>query len=119
MDQDTVNYVFFYFGDLMTEEEALAYRHYISFAKLEASKNSNQEAKEARRRLYLEKGWLTERKDILSLLSNGFSPFQCHVVERILHEHPDQVSFNLCPNCSKLARTPYVKQCRFCGHDWH
>jgi hypothetical protein len=37
----------------------------------------------------------------------------------IIENHSNEVFWNLCPKCEKLARTPFAQQCRFCQHDWH
>lgn len=34
-------------------------------------------------------------------------------------ETREKVFLNNCPKCDKLARTPYAKQCRYCGYNWH
>ena len=41
------------------------------------------------------------------------------VAKRIMAEAPDKIFFNYCPKCDQLARTPYARQCRHCGHSWH
>jgi len=41
------------------------------------------------------------------------------MVKILITDYKDQLFFNNCPKCEKLARTPYAKQCRHCGHDWH
>ncbi len=39
--------------------------------------------------------------------------------EIIVKNHGNEVFWNLCPMCRKLARTPLAKQCKFCNHTWH
>ncbi|MCJ8155648.1 hypothetical protein MKJ01_17975 [Chryseobacterium sp. SSA4.19] len=41
------------------------------------------------------------------------------IAKRIMKETPDKVFFNNCSKCGKLARTPFAKQCRYCGYSWH
>lgn len=41
------------------------------------------------------------------------------IAKLILEKYPDKISFNYCPKCNGLARTPFAKQCLHCGHDWH
>ncbi len=101
----------------MNEHEALAWRHYSSEYKLTHSEN--QDTVEKRRKIYLSKGWLTEDEQTLKLLQNGIEHFRLKTAERILNENSDNIEFNKCPECGELARTPKVKQCRFCVHDWH
>jgi hypothetical protein len=40
------------------------------------------------------------------------------VAERMVQQNPSKVFFNNCPKCNKLARTPFARQCRYCGHSW-
>ena len=117
MKPEVVNYILNYFSGLMNEQEALAWRHYSSEYKLMHSEN--EDSIEKRRKVYLNKGWLTEDKETLSLLKNGIDDFRLRTAERILNENIDKIEFNNCPKCGELARTPKAKQCRHCGHDWH
>lgn len=117
MQQEKIDYVFEYFRNLMTEQEAKAWRHYSSEYKL--THRGEKVANESRRKLYLKNGWMTEDAEITKLLDNGIDTFKENVVSRILNQCSEKVYFNLCPNCNKLARTPLAKQCRHCGHDWH
>ncbi|MEL6557501.1 MAG: hypothetical protein AAFQ94_04910 [Bacteroidota bacterium] len=117
MDQEKVDYIFNYFGKLMTDHEARAWRHYSSEFKL--THGGKKEANERMRNFYLERGLITNDLEVTKLLDNGFDKFKENVVKRILNQNPDKVYFNLCPNCSKLARTPLARQCRYCGYDWH
>lgn len=41
------------------------------------------------------------------------------IAELILKDYSNEVFLNNCRKCGKLARTPFAKQCRYCGHDWH
>lgn len=117
MDLDKVNYVFDYFGSLMTENEAKAWRHYSSEYKL--TDGGEKEPNEAKKAMYLKIGWISADPDVLQLLDSGIEIFKTNVVARILEDSGDQVDFNNCPICEKIARTPLAKQCRHCGHDWH
>jgi hypothetical protein len=62
---------------------------------------------------------LSNDAHVLRLASDGYDSFVARTAARILSDHGYEVSFNLCPKCGKLARTPTAKQCRFCGHGWH
>ena len=117
MDQEKVDYIFKYFGKLMTDHEARAWRHYSAEFKL--THGGKKDANESKRRLYLKIEWITEDTEIIKLLDNGIDAFRENVVNRILIQSPNKVYFNLCPKCNRLARTPLAKQCRHCGHDWH
>ena len=67
----------------------------------------------------VERGWITERPDVKKFLKDGYEAFELNVARRIMKETPEKVFFNNCPKCNKLARTPYARQCRHCGHSWH
>ncbi len=41
------------------------------------------------------------------------------IAEIIMREYKDKIILNNCPNCEKLARSPYARQCRYCRYDWH
>ena len=119
MDPDKIDYIFKYFGGLMTKEEALAWRHYVSEFKINHSETMTDEKKEAGRSFSLKKGYMSEDPNILALLEGGIAEFRHKAATRILRENPKTVVFNNCPKCEKLTRTPKAKQCRFCGYDWH
>ncbi len=116
MDDITIekaDYIVAHYAHLMNLEEKKALRHHLSALKLE-------DAKDVRlTRMYLKTGWLSDDPLILNYLSEGYIQFTLNCAERILKGNPDKVLFNLCPVCKKLARTPFAKQCRWCGHDWH
>lgn len=52
------------------------------------------------------------------LASLAINELENKIAQRLLQDHKDDI-INNCPNCSKLTRTPYAKQCRHCNHDWH
>lgn len=111
MDKETIRYIRNYFSHLITADELLALKHSIFLDK--SSDN------ERMRELMLEKGWISTDPEITGLLKDGYDEFELRIVKRILAETPDKVYFNNCPKCRQLARTPYAKQCRFCGYSWH
>lgn len=110
---EKADYIIAYYRDLLTLPERKALRHHVSTLKLEGVD------KQSLTRMYLKTGWLTDDPLILNYLREGYTQFILNCAERILHETPEKIFFNLCPNCGKLARTPQAKQCRFCGEDWH
>ena len=116
MDSITIekaDYIIAYYMELMNLEERKALRHHISTFKLEGTADGRLT------RMYLKTGWLTDDPLILNYLGEGYVQFTLNCAERILKDNPNEVFFNLCPECKKLARTPQAKQCRWCGHDWH
>lgn len=68
--------------------------------------------------MMIKRGWITQNEDAINLLQNGYEEFELEVAKRIMKEEPEKVFFNNCPVCHKLARTPYAKQCRYCGKSW-
>lgn len=117
MNPEKVDYVFNYFGNLMTEEEAKAWRHYSSNYKL--THGGEKLPNEAMKQMYLKKGWISTNPKVLRLLDSGIDSFKRNTVIRILEESNSEVHFNNCPKCGELARTPNAKQCRYCGYNWH
>jgi len=69
-------------------------------------------------KFFQDKGIVSTDKEVLDLVKGG-RPFVLKVATRIWNEHRHELQLNLCPACGKIARTPKVKQCRFCFHDWH
>lgn len=117
MEQDKVTYILNYSSHLMTENESLAWRHHSTLIKQD--KKDISEFSDERRQLFLKNGWITDNPIVLDLLRDGIDAFRENTAERILEDNGENVFFNDCPRCGKLTRTPFAKQCRFCGHDWH
>lgn len=115
MDRETISYIINYFSPLLTAEERAAIRHTMSNYKLEGE----NEKSPYRERIYREKGWITSDESVLDLLKDGYETFELNAATRILNQNPEKVFLNTCKECGKLARTPYAKQCRFCGCSWH
>ncbi len=113
MDQETAKYIFQYFSNLLTDQEKMAIKHTLSMDKLRDSSNTNLTS------IYKAKGWITDDQTVLDLLKDGPEAFEMTAAKRILAEAPDKIFFNFCLKCDQLARTPYARQCRHCGHSWH
>jgi hypothetical protein len=64
-------------------------------------------------------GPILENKKISDLTNDGFEGYKNKMSEIIFNECKNELELNLCPKCSKITRTPWAKQCRFCFHDWH
>jgi len=114
MDQDTQNYIITHYLHLMSPQEKLAYKHIHSLLKLEGNKDLDKIKK-----IYFKASWLTKDLTALSLIHDGIEKFYKNTAQRILSNHHAQITFNNCPKCGKLARTPLAKQCRYCYFDWH
>jgi hypothetical protein len=111
MNQETANYIITYFSNLLTNIEKLALKHY---------RHSYKTADDPKmRRMLTDKGWISTEPEILDLLKNGYEEFELNIARRIMTENPEKVFLNHCSVCNLLARTPYARQCRHCGHNWH
>lgn len=110
MDKEISHYIIRYFSDLLTDHEKLALRYHM-YA-------DNVKEDSAMRKMMIKRGWITQNEDAINLLQNGYEEFELEVAKRIMKEEPEKVFFNNCPVCHKLARTPYAKQCRYCGNSW-
>ncbi len=117
LDKSTIDYIFSYYSRFMTLKEAAAFKHHITSLKFRntISNDTNDE----RTGFLQEKGWISTDQEVLDLLKDGYDQFRIKTAERIVYENPGKIYFNKCPDCSKLARTPQAKQCRYCGYSWH
>lgn len=111
MDEETANYIINYFSNLMTDDEKLALKYHMYTYKTEDNPKM--------RKLMVEKGWISEQPEIQNFLKDGYDDFELKTALRIITVSADKVFFNNCPKCKRLARTPYARQCRHCGHAWH
>lgn len=111
---EIANYLIKYYPSLLSMKQWEALKHHKHSLKLNEMPDN-----EARRQLYEKANWLTADPEVLKLLDQGYINFIIACANQILKEHSNEVYINYCPKCSKLARTPYAKQCRYCGHDWH
>lgn len=111
MDKETARYIKNYFSRLMTDDERLALKYHMYTYKTEDNP--------AMRKLASDRGWISERPEIREFLKGGYEEFELNLARRILKEMPEKVFLNNCPKCYKLARTPFARQCRYCGHNWH
>jgi hypothetical protein len=116
MDNELARYIVSHFSHLATDKENFAIRHLGLLYKIEHSEN--KESTERKIAMYKSKGWLSEDKEVLEMVSGGQEKLDKYIAERILSAHSDKVLINNCPNCGRLARTPSAKQCRHCGHSW-
>jgi hypothetical protein len=95
----------------MTDDEKLALKYHMYTYKSEDNP--------VMRKLMADKGWISEQPEIKEFLKDGYEEFELNVAKRIIAQSPDKVFLNNCPKCKKLARTPYARQCRHCGYNWH
>lgn len=108
---ELADYIFRYCGIYFTEKEKAAQMHLLKFAK------SNGDVSSKMYKFLVKEEY--PNKEIMELAKDGFEVFSRKVSERIFREHKLQLSLNLCPKCSKIARTPWARQCRYCFYSWH
>jgi hypothetical protein len=111
-------YVVHFHADLMTDVERKAQRHLFATMKATMGRSDETAQREAQNHK-IHSRMLSAEPNVLSLAKDGHQQFQLTTAARILRDSADKVFFNCCPACGELARTPFAKQCRYCGHDWH
>lgn len=120
MNIETAYYIVHHFPRLLTKTENAALRHYNAMFKIgEPEKYSSVETYNERLKWHKEHNNITDNPDSLKLLESGIQDFYINAAIRILQQTPDKVFLNKCSNCGELARTPYARQCKHCGHNWH
>lgn len=113
MNKETAYYIVTYFFHLLPHEEKLAWKFHSAILKFEDNRNPNAIS------AFKKKGWIKTDQELLQLLEKGYENFELETAKKIAERYPTQIFFNTCPKCSKLARTPRAKQCRFCSYTWH
>ncbi|MDB5148568.1 MAG: uncharacterized protein JWQ57_2588 [Mucilaginibacter sp.] len=111
MTSEEIDYIITHLSNLISEPELIALKHHFYADSVKES--------DLRKKWYLERKMITEDPEILKLLDDGYEQLRSRAAENALKSHPGEVFFNRCKICGKPARTPFAKQCRFCGHDWH
>ncbi len=108
-DQAVTEYLSKNFHDLMTDVEKRSL--YL------ATKREKAEHGSAHRL----PSWLAaETDDIIQASLAGYEVLFQQIRERILRDYrAGRLIINRCPECSRIVRTPFAKQCLWCGHDWH
>jgi hypothetical protein len=120
VDIETAYYIIHHFPRLLTKTEKAALQYSNSMFKLRKPENYNStEAYEERLKWFKKYNLITEDTKALTLLDNGREDFYITAATRIVEQTPEKVFFNYCSRCGKLARTPYARQCKSCGHNWH
>lgn len=112
MTSEEIDYIITHFSNLISEPELIALNHHLHADSIKEN--------DSRKRWYLERKMITEDPEVLKLLDNGYEQLRSRAAENVLKNHQGKVVlFNRCKICGKPARTPFARQCRFCGHDWH
>lgn len=113
MDIETAKYIVDFYSILLPRELQLAIHHTQSlfFYKSYKSMSSITE-------IYRKFEWISTGEEA-GLMEDGEDSFLINVAQRIMSQYVDKVFLNYCTKCNQLARTPFAKQCRHCGFDWH
>lgn len=119
MDTELAKYIVRYYGDLMSEQEKLAYRHLQSVMKVTHGRSNSAAQREVKRGPHPLHEMLSEDAEVLRLAADGMDKFAEQTAKRILQLHGDNIVINRCPRCGALAKAPKALQCRSCGNDWH
>jgi hypothetical protein len=112
-----MRYILSYNSDLMTTEESIAWKHYISIHRLKSV--SNSDFRRTRESLFIQRGWLLGAGYKSDVLKDGIEKYLLKAAERVLARNKDKIKFVICAKCGGLVRTPNAKQCMHCRHDWH
>ena len=110
-------YIMKYHTDLLTEVERRSLNHLV--AEIKGRRRNGIVGQEQGRISAVHSQYISDDPDVLRLARDGYRAFYLQTARRIFQQHGDKLSFNCCPRCAELARTPTARQCRFCGHDWH
>jgi hypothetical protein len=120
MDLETAYYIVHHFPRLLKDDEAAVLRYDLAMFKIKTpDAYDSVEAYERKVNFYRKGNNISESPAVLNLLANGVQQFYINAAIRIIEETPNKIYFNNCPSCKKLARTPYAKQCKYCGNSWH
>lgn len=111
-------YVFRWYADLMTDAEKKAHSHLAATLKATMGR-SDPVAQQEAQASEIHARALSSDPEVLRLTRDGWNAFIERTAARILNDNGARLTFNRCPRCNGLARTPTSKQCRFCGTDWH
>lgn len=119
MELDRANYIVRYYEAFMTPDERLAWRHLFATFKITRGRSDDFAQEEASKSHKPIHELLSNDPEIKLLAAGGLDAFALRTAERIYRDHREEIYFNECPRCGRLAKTPKAKQCRYCHHDWH
>ncbi|MBV9888379.1 MAG: hypothetical protein JO119_17695 [Acidobacteria bacterium] len=119
MELDRARYIVRYYGAFMTSQERLANRHLCATSKITRGRSDKSAQEEAIASSKPIRELLSTDPEVKQLAAGGWEAFALSTAQRIDRMHHDEIFFNECPRCGKLAKTPKAKQCWHCHHDWH
>ena len=119
MELDRADYIIRYYSAFMTSQERLAQRHLLATSKITRGCTDASAQEEAIVSSKPIRELLSTDPEVKQLAAGGYDYFVLRTAERIDREHHDEIFFNECLRCGKLAKTPKAKQCPHCHYDWH
>jgi hypothetical protein len=111
MEKELIDYIITYYSRFLSIKESTIQRHHLATV-------TSENADSPRLKEMIIRQWGTKDSETLKLLDNGYEEFKRVTAEKIIKNHKEEVIINNCPKCSRLARTPFAKQCRHCGFNW-
>jgi hypothetical protein len=113
VEHEIVNYLFNNYTYLMNIHEGGAWKNFMLDYKLQTYQPTSKE--------YIKRinAMKISTPEIKQLMEKGLQEFKQQWVKKVLEKEAEKIIFNRCKECGGLARTPYAKQCRYCGSQWH
>ncbi|WP_421753228.1 hypothetical protein [Croceimicrobium sp.] len=111
MTKEEVKYILNYFSHLMPQDDRLTLKYHM----YTHSKSDEQKLRKA----INERAETSEKVENQEMPGKAYEEFALGVAKKIVNQYPDKLYFNRCPKCNSLARTPYSRQCKSCGFNWH
>jgi|HubBroStandDraft_6_1064221.scaffolds.fasta_scaffold77147_2 hypothetical protein len=111
-DRELTDYIWHNYRHLLTAFEWKVWK--ADVAEWKAERASEKLASSIRKR------WGSQDDpEVAAALARGIDLFRRDARDRILAEHPQEVTTNRCARCQRIVATPLARQCLWCGHDWH
>jgi hypothetical protein len=118
MDKEFIFYIVEYFSHLLSDDEQHAIR-YAYFIINNEEGDEESEVVTVTNNILRRHRLIQSNQTVLDYIRTGLDSFNTGIANHLMEEYKDRIFLNLCPQCRKLARTPYARQCRHCGYDWH
>lgn len=111
-DRELTDYIWHNYRHLLTAFEWRVWN--ADTADWKAERSSEKMASTIRKR------WGSQNDpEVAAALERGIAVFRREARNRILAEHPEEVTINRCSRCQRIVATPLARQCLWCGLDWH
>lgn len=114
-DEALTEYILRNYHSFATEAEGFALR-VVYFEEKTAGSGERVAAKF---REHLQGYWKSHHEEAVREALKMGKEYRCQVRDRILADFTGEITINRCPRCGRIVRTPFARQCFWCGHDWH